>query len=97
MSDQTTSGSKTVKDKMKKQVIVLLSLVSVLSLAGCSTPRWQVHRAAYSSHQAEAPEGDYSSEETLLLDTQTGETWILQPTAEANEKPWEWIKLQIQR
>ena len=53
-----------------------------------SSSRWQIHSSVYGLTQ----EGKVvsRSENTILLDTETGKTWILWPT---KDTPYSWIEL----
>lgn len=52
--------------------------------------RWQIHRAEYSKS---ADDGKWSSVSTLLLDSETGDTWVMWPSEKDTEKWYEWKKM----
>jgi hypothetical protein len=74
---------------MKTRYIIPLLLVSVF-LTACTTNRWQLHQStsSYEGPRARATRVD----NTLLLDSSTGRTWLLWG-APGTDYHYEWIKL----
>lgn len=72
-------------------------VAAVVCLTGCSSPRWHVFRADYSYGTPKESEGDYSTQNTLLLDTRTGKTWILEPSEGDDPETWIWKEILRQR
>ncbi len=67
-------------------VIVSVALIATMG-TGCATQRWTVERADISANQ----EGEEAhATNTILLDRQTGDTWLLWP--EGDQYRWQMLK-----
>jgi hypothetical protein len=73
---------------------VLIPALFAALLVGCSAPRWQIHTTSYTYHSSETPKDEFSSSDTILIDTQTGRTWIMSPAATNDTADWYWIEVQ---
>jgi hypothetical protein len=78
---------------MKKIILLSISAALPLLLSGCTSSRWQVRQAEYSYRSKDDP-NEYSTRNTLLLDSRTGKTWIMLPNDpnEAGSYHWEEMK-----
>ncbi len=71
-----------------RHLSAISSLALVASLAsGCAPQRWSVERADTSAKQGDQ---ETRASNTILLDRQTGDTWMLWPTGD--EYHWQKLK-----
>src|SRR3954463_6562963 len=83
-----------------------LCLVAAVALAPCahaadssSAPgpsaagRWQIH-SVVNGMSLKDGKPDSRADNTILLDTETGKTWILWPTKDAPPAGWRWLELE---
>jgi hypothetical protein len=68
---------------------------SKVELPATTPQRWQIYRAELSV-SAEGKEPARGATNTILLDTATGETWILWPSKDG-EVGYSWLKLPRKR
>ena len=69
-----------------------------LVVCGCASPRWQIVDPEQSYRVKENPDDDYFTRNTFLIDTKTGRTWILSPSAEEeDEAGYDWIEMRKKR
>jgi len=66
--------------------ITIVALIATMT-TGCATQRWSVERADISTNQ-DGEEAHASN--TILLDRQTGDTWLLWP--EGDQYRWQILK-----
>jgi len=66
--------------------ITIVALIATMT-TGCATQRWSVARADISTNQ-DGEEAHASN--TILLDRQTGDTWLLWP--EGDQYRWQILK-----
>jgi len=66
--------------------ITIVALIATMT-TGCATQRWSVERADISTNQV-GEEAHASN--TILLDRQTGDTWLLWP--EGDQYRWQILK-----
>lgn len=79
--------------KRDNRILAVPAVALVCSLlAGCASARWQVHQSEY-SYQAAPEDGHYHTQNSILVDTKTGRSWILSPSAEDDPAGYEWIPL----
>jgi hypothetical protein len=78
------------------QIVRILAALGVTALAvGCAGPKWQVQQTEMLySRPAEFPGKDTRTKNTVLVNTETGETWLFWPNASKDAAvPYHWVPL----
>ncbi len=70
--------------------IISFVLLGITITSGCTTQRWLIEQAETSSIKEDRNTKAINS---ILLDKQTGDTWLLWPNKESG-KIYQWIKLE---
>jgi len=75
----------------------ILIIVGGLLLSGCVSPRWQVSQAEYSFSNRGHKADDFLAKNTVLVDTQTGKTWLMIPSDIKGAPGYSWVEMPEKR
>ena len=81
---------------MRGVVIYILAGVALI-LSGCASPRWQVKPSEYSFRRRDRKADDFLARNTILIDTQTGKTWMMTPSETRGVSDYCWVELPKKR
>lgn len=73
----------------------LLCLVCLAISTGCSANTYKIVNAKSYFKSKDYPDTEYDTTTTILLNTETGETWALNPSDDSDGSGEEWIKIRI--
>ncbi len=79
---------------MNKNNIIWIFGVTALLLFGCASPRWQIQQADYAYRNKDNPKDEYYTKNAILIDTQTGKTWIMSPSDENDVADYYWVEMR---
>ena len=79
---------------MKRTGVLWIGTFVGLILCGCAAPRWQVYQSEYSYEAEGEKESKYFTRNTILVDGETGKTWILSPSDEEDEEDYYWVEMR---
>ena len=68
---------------MKKLGAIVAVILIGATLCGCTGQRWAISDANYSYESVDNDDTNYEVQMTVLLDTKTGDTWMLWANDEA--------------
>lgn len=74
---------------------ILMTMAAIGMVAGCAAPKWQVQQTEMLySRPAEFPGKDTRTKNTILVNTETGDTYLFWPNASKDAAvPYHWVAI----